>query len=87
MTESLPSLEALAEEEELLAARVRPIRPPGVLPPQPNGTRQGMFWIHDLSVDLAKIIGDDQPCFAVLLTPEDFSSLGEKQIRGRHSGR
>jgi amino acid adenylation domain-containing protein len=51
--------------------------PPGVIALQPNGTRSNIFWVHILSLDLAKAIGDDQPLLFVTLTSEDFPSLGE----------
>ena len=50
--------------------------PAGVTPLQPNGTRKSIFWVHILSLDLAKVIGDDQPLLYVALTKEDFPSLG-----------
>ncbi len=56
----------------------RPDLPPGVLALQPNGTRNGIFWVHYLSVNLAKVIGDDQPLLYVALTSEDFPTLGRK---------
>jgi len=56
----------------------KPVLPDGVLALQPCGTRHNFFWVHNnLSVGLAKVIGDDQPLLSVLLTPEDFSFLGE----------
>jgi amino acid adenylation domain-containing protein len=51
--------------------------PPGVTALQPNGTRNNIFWVHILSLDLAKAIGDDQPLLYVALTAEDFPALGE----------
>ena len=47
-------------------------------PTQPGRTRHNFFWIHNnLSVGLAKVIGNDQPFLSVLLTPEDYSFLGD----------
>jgi len=57
---------------------VGPILPSGVLARQPDGTRNTIFWIYELSEDLAKVIGDNQPFVSVLPTAEDFMSLGEK---------
>jgi len=54
------------------------VLPPGVLALQPKGTRNRIYWIHYLSVSLAKLMGDDQPFFAVRLMAEDFASLGER---------
>jgi thioesterase domain-containing protein len=54
-----------------------PDLPPGVIALQPNGTRNNIFWVHILSLDLAKAIGDDQPLLYVALTSEDLPSLGE----------
>jgi amino acid adenylation domain-containing protein len=56
----------------------KPDLPSGVLALQPNGTRNGIFWVHYLSVNLAKVIGDDQPLLYVALTSEDFPALGQK---------
>jgi amino acid adenylation domain-containing protein len=56
----------------------KPVLPPGVLALQPNGARNRIFWIHYLSIDLAKVIGDDQPFLSVALTAEDVVSLGER---------
>ncbi len=57
-------------------AKANPVLPPGVLAVQPYGTRNSIFWVHYLSIDLAKAIGDDQPFIFVALTTEDFSTLG-----------
>jgi thioesterase domain-containing protein/aryl carrier-like protein len=55
-----------------------PSLPDGVFALRPYGTRPGIFWVHNYpSLDLAKVIGDDQPFFSVLLTSDDFSSLGK----------
>ena len=64
-------------EEEHLAARSRPVLPPGVLALQHYGTRNSIFWVHYPSVELAKMIGDDQMFLDVTLTAEDLASLGE----------
>jgi amino acid adenylation domain-containing protein len=64
-------------EEERLASRGRLVLPAGVLALQPNGARDSIFWVHNISMDLAAAMGDDQPFFSVLLTPDDFSSLEE----------
>jgi amino acid adenylation domain-containing protein len=64
----------------------RPDLPPGVLALQPNGTRNGIFWVHYLSVNLAKVIGDDQPLLYVALTSEDFPALGHKPTLQRIAG-
>jgi thioesterase domain-containing protein/aryl carrier-like protein len=53
------------------------VLPPGVTALQPNGIRNNIFWVHILSLDLAKVIGDDQPLLYVTLTVEDFPSLGQ----------
>jgi thioesterase domain-containing protein len=51
--------------------------PPGVLELQRNGTRNNIFWVHYLNINLAKVLGADQPFLFVLLTAEDFAALGE----------
>jgi amino acid adenylation domain-containing protein len=56
--------------------QIKPMTPSGVLTLHPNGNRNSIFWVHYLSVNLAKVIGDDQPFNFVLLTAEDFESLG-----------
>jgi amino acid adenylation domain-containing protein len=48
----------------------------GVVALQPDGTRNRIFWVHYLSVNLAKVMGDE-PFLFVVLTAEDFASLGE----------
>jgi amino acid adenylation domain-containing protein len=54
----------------------KPGPPDGVLALQPYGFLPSIFWVHNYpSVDLAKVVGDDQPLFSVMFTPEDFSSL------------
>jgi thioesterase domain-containing protein/acyl carrier protein len=50
--------------------------PAGVLALQPHGNRNNIFWLHYLSPNLAKVIGDDQPLLYVALTSEDFPVLG-----------
>ena len=52
--------------------------PPGVMALQPNGTRRGIFWVHYLSINLAKVIGADQPLLYIAITSEDFPKLGPK---------
>jgi amino acid adenylation domain-containing protein len=51
--------------------------PNGVFALQPHASRHSIFWVHDLSVELAKAVNDIRPFFSVLLTPDDFSSLGD----------
>jgi len=51
--------------------------PPGVLALRSHGTRKAIFWVHYLSVDLARAMGDDQPFFNVRLTTEDLESFGK----------
>jgi thioesterase domain-containing protein/aryl carrier-like protein len=67
------------QQAELLQKRAKhsPALPPGVLALQPHGNRSGIFWVHYLSVDLAKVIGNDQPFLYVAVTGDDFPSLGE----------
>lgn len=67
------------KQAELLRrrAKIKPALPPGVLALQPHGTRNSIFWVHYLSVDLAKVIGDDQPLLYVGFTAEDFPARGE----------
>ena len=55
----------------------KPVLQSGVVALQPNGARNRIFWVHYLSVNLAKVMGDDQPFLFVVLTAEDFASLGE----------
>jgi thioesterase domain-containing protein/aryl carrier-like protein len=52
--------------------------PAGVMALQPNGRRRGIFWVHYLSINLAKVIGADQPLLYVAITHEDFPGLGPK---------
>ena len=52
--------------------------PSGVLALQPNGTRKRIFWVHYMSVNLAKVIGEDQPLLYVAITADDIPALGAK---------
>jgi aryl carrier-like protein len=67
------------QQAELIQRRVKekPVLPPGVLALQPYGTRKSIFWAYDQSLNLAKAIGGDQPFLSIVLTAEDFASLGE----------
>jgi amino acid adenylation domain-containing protein len=58
-------------------AKGKPALPPGVLALQPNGSRGNIFWLHYLSPNLGKVIGNDQPLLYVALTGEDFPTLGK----------
>jgi amino acid adenylation domain-containing protein len=51
--------------------------PSGVLSLQAQRTRNSIFWVHYLDVGLARVLGEDQPCFFVKLTSGDLASLGE----------
>ncbi len=74
-----PTVERLAALVAMkLEADDKFVPPRGVLAPQPHRTPNSIFWVHYLNVDLAKVIGDSQPFFSVVLTAEDFSLLGEK---------
>ena len=53
----------------------RPL-PPGVLALRPFGSHCKIFWIHYLSANLARVIGDDQPFFSVALSADDVAHLG-----------
>ena len=52
----------------------KPALPPGVLALNPNPSCNGIFWVHYLSINLAKVIGKDRPFNFVVLTAEDFPS-------------
>jgi amino acid adenylation domain-containing protein len=69
----------IRQQVELIQRLVKgePALPPGVFALQPQGTGNGIFWVHYLNVKLAKAIGDEQPFLVVALTTEDFSSLGQ----------
>jgi thioesterase domain-containing protein len=54
-----------------------PILPPGVHALRPHGIRNSIFWAHYLGLDLANVMGDDQPFISVGLTAEDVTSLGK----------
>jgi amino acid adenylation domain-containing protein len=70
----------LQQQAELTrgSGKAEPVLPPGVIALQPKGTRNRIYWIHYLSVNLAKLMGDDQPFVVVRLMAEDFASLGER---------
>ena len=57
--------------------KTEPQLPSGVLSLQPGGPRNNIFWVHYLSVNLAKVIGSDQAFLFVVLTVEDVASLGK----------
>ena len=71
-----PTLRRQAELTQGIV-RDKPGMPPGVLELQRNGTRNNIFWVHYLNINLAKVLGADQPFLFVLLTAEDFAALGE----------
>jgi amino acid adenylation domain-containing protein len=80
LEEDGPALSLVGREQATPARRRaedKPTLPDGIFGPQISGTRQSIFWVHDPSVELAKVIGEIQPFFSVLLTHEDFLSLGE----------
>jgi thioesterase domain-containing protein/aryl carrier-like protein len=54
-----------------------PVLPPGLFVLHPQGTRQNIFWLHNLPVPLARELGDDQPFFFVTFTARDITLLGE----------
>ena len=57
--------------------QAKPALPPGVLALRPYGPRNSIFWVHYLSANLAKAVGDDQPFLFVTLTAQDVASLDE----------
>lgn len=57
-------------------AKAKPVQS-GVLAARSNGNYNRIFWVHYLSWSLAKVMGDDHPFHFVVLTAEDFASLGE----------
>ncbi len=52
--------------------------PSGVFVRNPNGSRKNIFWIHTLSLNLAKELGTDQPFVFVTLTIDEIPLLGDK---------
>jgi amino acid adenylation domain-containing protein len=71
-----PTVRKQAELAQRMA-KVPSQLPPGVLSLQPGRTRNRIFWVHYLSVDLAKMIGEDHSILFVVLTAEDVTSLGK----------
>jgi nonribosomal peptide synthetase DhbF len=58
-------------------AKSRPVLP-GVFVLHPQGTRQNIFWLHNLlPPPLSKAFGDDQPFFFVAFTARDVVWLGK----------
>jgi amino acid adenylation domain-containing protein len=55
----------------------KPHLPPGVFAIKPTGNRNPIFWVHYAGLELARELGDEQPFFSVMLSSEDFVSLGE----------
>jgi hypothetical protein len=37
-----------------------------------------LFWVQSQTVNLARVLGNDQPLLAVSLTEEDFARLGQQ---------
>jgi thioesterase domain-containing protein/aryl carrier-like protein len=58
-------------------AKAESALPPGVHTLQSHGSRNSIFWLDYVCVELAKAIGDGQPLVSVALTAQDFASLGE----------
>jgi amino acid adenylation domain-containing protein len=69
----------IRRQAELIQRDVKnlPELPPGVFVLHPQGTRQNIFWLHNLPVPLARELGDDQPFFFVTFTAQEIASLGE----------
>ena len=89
LEEGLARIPAVHQRVELARRKTKgePVLPDGVLALQPCGTRHNLFWVHpNLSVGLAKLIGDHLPFLSVLLTPEDFSFLGETPTLQDYAG-
>lgn len=49
---------------------------PGVVPLQPHGTGNSIFWVHYLNGNLAEMIGTHHPFLSLALTSEDITALG-----------
>lgn len=67
---------AMEATEEKLKANIE--HTTGVLPLHANGTRIPIFWVHQLAINLAREMGEDQPFFIVTLTASDLTSLGRR---------
>jgi amino acid adenylation domain-containing protein len=61
---------------------------PGVIPLQPQGTGNSIFWVHYLNGNLAEMIGTHRPFLSLTLTSEDIAALGRtptlENIAQRH---
>jgi amino acid adenylation domain-containing protein len=61
---------------------------PGVIPLQPHGAGNSIFWVHYLKGDLAEMIGTDRPFLSLALTSDDIAALGQtptlENIAQRH---
>ena len=78
---SIPEIHSnptIRRQASLLAGDMKHRRPlpPGVLALRPFGSHCKIFWIHYLSANLARVIGDDQPFFSVALSADDVAHLG-----------
>lgn len=49
---------------------------PGVIPLQPLGSGNSIFWVHYLRGNLAEMIGTHRPFLSLALTSEDIAALG-----------
>jgi thioesterase domain-containing protein/aryl carrier-like protein len=69
----------IRKQTELAVSKmIGPALPHGVIALQPHGARNSIFWIdYACAEDLALEIGEGQPVLAVVLTADDYASLGE----------
>ncbi len=67
------------EQAELMMSmgRTQQALPVGVIPLQPKGTGNPIFWMHYFNFSLSNVMGEQEPFLVVRMLSEDFPSLGE----------
>lgn len=67
------------EQAELMLStgRAQAALPVGVIPLQPKGTGNPIFWMHYFNFSLSNVMGEARPFLVVRMMSEDFPSLGE----------
>lgn len=77
--DQLVSHPTVRQQAELMMSvgRTHQILPVGVIPLQPKGTGNPIFWMHYFNFSLSNVMGEQEPFLVVRMLSEDFPSLGE----------
>ena len=60
--------------------------PHGVIPLQPNGSKESFFWVQNLNVGLARAMGEERPFLFVGLYGRRFRISGQSPFLALHCG-